>query len=209
MARTTLRTLAIAAGVSVSLVLANPAGAIDLSPLQQPNWAELTPQQREVLMPLSGEWDKLETYRRKKWLGIAQRYPSMTMEEQQRVQHNMRAWIKLTPAQRQQARERFKESLQKASPEHRQAIKQKWQEYSELPDAEKERLRKQPLYKTQPKSNTGKSTVRHQSSQSGITMQKPPTSASNPVPAMPAAPSIPAPATTTTQPQPVSPQPLQ
>ena len=169
MARTTLRTLAIAAGVSVSLVLANPAGAIDLSPLQQPNWAELTPQQREVLMPLSGEWDKLETYRRKKWLGIAQRYPSMTMEEQQRVQHNMRAWIKLTPAQRQQARERFKESLQKASPEHRQAIKQKWQEYSE----------------------------------------KPPTSASNPVPAMPAAPSIPAPATTTTQPQPVSPQPLQ
>ena len=206
MARTTLRTLAIAAGVSVSLVLANPAGAIDLSPLQQPNWAELTPQQREVLMPLSGEWDKLETYRRKKWLGIAQRYPSMTTEEQQRVQHNMRAWIKLTPAQRQQARERFKESLQKTSPEHRQAIKQKWQEYSELPDAEKERLRKQPLYKTQPKSNAGKSTANHPPSQAGIITQKPPTPASNPAPAMPAAPSIPAPTTAATQP--VSPQPL-
>lgn len=206
MARTALRTLAIAAGVSVSLVLANPAGAIDLSPLQQPNWAELTPQQREVLMPLSGEWDKLETYRRKKWLGIAQRYPSMTTEEQQRVQHNMRAWIKLTPAQRQQARERFKESLQKTSPEHRQAIKQKWQEYSKLPDAEKERLRKQPLYKTQPKSNAGKSTANHPPSQAGVITQKPPTPASNPAPAMPAAPSIPAPTTAATQP--VSPQPL-
>ncbi len=108
-------------------------------------------------MPLAGEWDKLESFRRKKWLGIAQRYPSMTADEQKRIQHNMQAWVKLTPAQRQQAREQFKKNLHQMPPERRQAIKQKWQEYNELPDAEKERLRQQALHKTaQPKSGAGK-----------------------------------------------------
>jgi len=210
MARTalSLRTLAIAAGVSISLALANPASAIDLHPIQQPSWAELTAQQREVLTPLSGEWDKLESYRRKKWLGIAQRYPSMTPDEQKHVQHNMQAWVKLTPAQRQQAREQFKKNLQKAPPE---AIKQKWQEYSELPDAEKERLRKQAMHKAQPKSSAGKSLPL---TKPGIIKATPATSAPlAPIvppakPGVPTASSVPAQAAIPAS-QPVSPQPSQ
>lgn len=145
MARTTtIRALRSAvAGISLALALLvalpEPASAI-VPPMSQPTWAELSAQQREILMPLSGEWDQLESFRRKKWLGIAQRYPTMTPDEQQRVQRRMKDWVKLTPAERQQARERYK-SLQKAPPEQREAVKQKWQTYKELPDTEKERLR--------------------------------------------------------------------
>ncbi|MBP9713655.1 MAG: DUF3106 domain-containing protein [Sterolibacterium sp.] len=102
-------------------------------------------------MPLSGEWDQLESFRRKKWLGIAQRYPSLPASEQQRVQHRMKAWINLSPGERQRVRDLYK-NLQKAPPEQRASIMQKWQEYKELPDAEKERLRKlQEQTRTQPK----------------------------------------------------------
>jgi hypothetical protein len=45
-------------------------------PLSQPSWSELNPDQKRILAPLSGDWDKMEGFRRKKWLGIAQRYQS-------------------------------------------------------------------------------------------------------------------------------------
>ena len=117
----------------LALALTNPANAVTIPPLKQPKWAELTPQQREVLAPLSGEWDKLESYRRKKWLGIAKRYPAMSAEEQQRIQRRMKDWANLSPEERKQAREQYK-TLQKVPPEKRQAVNQKWQEYKNLPD---------------------------------------------------------------------------
>ena len=152
--------LSIVAAVTLALTLAlinpaNPAHAGVIPPLKQPKWAELTPQQRETLAPLSGEWDKLESYRRKKWLGIAQRYPAMSVEEQQRVQRRMKDWASLTPEQRKQAREQYK-TLQKAPPEQRQEVKQKWQEYKNLPEAEKERLKQKATRKPQPKNGTSK-----------------------------------------------------
>ncbi len=151
MARTSLCS---AAGIALFLAFAAPAEAV-VGPLKQPNWVELTPPQREILAPLSAEWDKLESYRRKKWLGIAQRYPTMTAEEQQRLQRRMQAWIKLTPEERKQARERYK-SLQKAPPEQRQTIGQKWQEYKDLPEEEKEKLQRSASHKAQPKTAAGK-----------------------------------------------------
>lgn len=155
--------LSIVAAVTLTLALAltNPANAVIIPPLKQPNWADLAPQQREALAPLAGEWDKLESYRRKKWLGIAQRYPAMSAEEQQRVQHRMKAWANLTPEQRKQAREKYK-TLQKVPPEQRQAVNQKWQEYKNLPDAEKARLNQKASRKPQPKSGAGKSASKTQ-----------------------------------------------
>ncbi len=148
--------LTIVALVALVFALTLPAGAVVVvPPLKQPKWAELSPQQREVLAPLSVEWDKLESFRKKKWLGIAQRYPTLSPKEQQRMQHRMKAWVKLTPAERQRAREQYK-SLQKTPPEQRQAIKQKWDEYKELPDAEKERLKQSTKRKPQPKTAAGK-----------------------------------------------------
>ena len=147
----------IVAGITLAFVLALscPAHAV-VPPLKQPSWVELSPQQREVLAPLAGEWDKLEVYRRKKWLGIAQRYPAMSAEEQQRLQLRMKAWINLSPEERNRAREQYK-ALKKAPPEQRQAVNQKWEEYKNLPDAEKERLKQSAIRKPQPKSGAGRS----------------------------------------------------
>jgi len=143
--------------VSLVLVLGSfdPASAAIIPPLKQPKWVELTPQQREVLAPLATEWDKLESYRRKKWLGIAQRYPTQSVEEQQRIQRRMKAWASLSPDERKRAREQYK-TLQKAPPEQRQTVKQRWQEYESLPDAEKQRLQQDAKQKPQPKSGAGK-----------------------------------------------------
>jgi hypothetical protein len=105
-----------------------------------PNWAELPPQKQEILTPLAGEWNQLETWRKKKWLEIADRYPRMAAEEQQRVQRRMKAWVKLTPEERKAAREKYK-NVQQASPEQREALKKMWSEYQTLPEEEKERLK--------------------------------------------------------------------
>ena len=146
MARTTYLRRLIATGISLLLalivLLPQPAAAVIVLPLSEPVWADLTPRQREILQPLANEWDDLDGFRRKKWLGIAQRYPGMGFDEQQRVQRRMKDWVKLSPTERKQVRERYKD-LQKAPPEQRAVVKQKWQEYKDLPDTEKERLRQQ------------------------------------------------------------------
>jgi len=141
--------------LAISLAWLNPVSAAIIPPLKQPKWAELSPQQREILAPLSGEWDKLESFRRKKWLGIVQRYPALSADEQQRIQRRMKAWADLTPEERKRAREQFK-TLQKVPAEQRQTVKQRWQEYQSLPDSEKQRLQQNSKQKSQPKSGSSK-----------------------------------------------------
>lgn len=118
---------------------------------EQPEWFQLTPEQRAILAPLAKEWGEMDAFRRKKWIGIAERFPSMTPAEQESIQRNMREWARLAPEERRIAREKYK-SLLRIAPEEREAIKQKWQEYSALSEQEKEHLRSkapaQPKVKT-------------------------------------------------------------
>lgn len=107
---------------------------------EQPGWVALTPEQRTILAPLEKEWGQMDAFRRKKWIGIAVRYPEMTDTEQASMQRNMREWARLAPEERRIAREKYK-TLSRVSPEERQFVRQKWEEYSQLTDAEKERLR--------------------------------------------------------------------
>lgn len=118
--------------------LAANVGAV-VPELAQPGWSQLSSKQRHALAPLAGEWDAMEPYRRKKWLGIASRYDTMNPDEQLRMQNRMRDWARLAPEERRQAREKFK-TLQKVSPEQRNALRQNWEDYKALPDAEKKRL---------------------------------------------------------------------
>lgn len=106
----------------------------------QPGWSLLSTQQKIILAPLASEWDKLENIRRKKWLGIAERFPKMSQEEQSRVQVRMHEWAKLTPEQRAKARDSYKEFNQ-LTPEKKQALKQKWEAYSNLSDEEKKQVK--------------------------------------------------------------------
>ncbi|MQY51689.1 DUF3106 domain-containing protein [Rhodocyclus tenuis] len=108
----------------------------------QPTWNELAFQQQSVLAPLASDWDKMENYRRKKWLGIAQRFATMTPAEQQRVQAQMYEWTKLTPQQRQAARLKY-QTVNQLPPEKKQELKQQWEAYSSLPEDEKRRLQEQ------------------------------------------------------------------
>ena len=66
-----------------------------------------------MLAPLQPEWGQLDTLRRKKWVSIADRYPTMKPAEQQRLQKRMQEWAKLTPDERRAAREKY-QSLKKA-----------------------------------------------------------------------------------------------
>lgn len=110
-------------------------------PLDQPNWAKLAPEQKAILTPLAREWDAMDAFQRKKWLGIAQRYPSMSPAEQASMQRNMRGWARLAPEERKAAREKYKK-LKKVPPEQQQTVKQQWEEYRALPREERQLLRK-------------------------------------------------------------------
>lgn len=145
--------------LAVALWLAAPfSHAVIAPPLSQPSWSELSAEQKRVLAPLSGEWDKMDGFRRKKWLGIAQRYQSLSPDEQARMQRRMTAWAKLTPDERKSARDRYK-SLQKAPPEKKEAVKQKWEEYKVLPESEKARLKAEAARKPTPRPAPSKAAV--------------------------------------------------
>lgn len=121
--------------LAVAVAAAGAAGA----PKTKPAWAELTADQQGVLEPLKTDWDQLSTSRKKTWVGIASRYPSMKPEEQQRVQMRMQKWAKLTPEQRRAARERYR-SIGKLPPEKRESLRQHWAEYQALHPGEKRML---------------------------------------------------------------------
>jgi hypothetical protein len=97
--------------------------------IAKPGWTELTPGQQQVLAPLQPEWEQLDTVRRKKWVSIADRYPTMKPAEQERLQKRMQEWAKLTPAERRVAREKY-QSLKK-DPQKRDEVKRRWQEYEQ------------------------------------------------------------------------------
>ena len=106
----------------------------------KPAWAELTAEQQHVLAPLKADWDALEPERRRKWLGIAKRYPTMKPEAQARVQRRMQAWAKLTPEQRRQARENYKRLAKMPREDHKKDLREKWAEYQALPPHERQSL---------------------------------------------------------------------
>lgn len=106
----------------------------------QPDWKALTPTQKTILAPLEEDWNNMERFRRKKWLEIAARYPNLTETEQARVQERMQEWAKLTPAQRQAARDRYKALTQKTTAEEREALAQKWTDYQNLPESVRQQL---------------------------------------------------------------------
>lgn len=102
----------------------------------KPLWTDLTPAQQQALSPLSTDWDKLDQLRKQKWLALANKFPGMKPEEQQRVQDRMRDWVKLTPAQRRAARE----SYARAKKLNAEQKSEKWQQYQNLPEEEKKKL---------------------------------------------------------------------
>lgn len=130
--------------LSIALATLSMPGYTFVPPQPKSSWSALDAQQKRILAPLEGTWDGMDSFRQKKWLAIAQHYPTMGQEEKIRTQHHMAEWVKLTPEERKLAREKYK-SMQRTSPEKKAAVKQKWQEYQNLPESEKARLKTEAL----------------------------------------------------------------
>lgn len=101
----------------------------------RPLWSELSPQQQHVLGPLAADWDNLDTLRRKKWVTIANRYPKMKPDAQERLQTRMQAWAKLTQEERRMARDNYR-SLKKLPDPQRQEVSQKLQKRLSAPPSD-------------------------------------------------------------------------
>ena len=93
-----------------------------------PSWNQLPREQQQILAPIEAEWSTLDAVRKRKWIGIAQRYPQMSVEEQERLQRRMKDWASLTPEQRRAAREKYRE-FEQLGPDERQAVREKWEQY--------------------------------------------------------------------------------
>jgi len=121
------------AALIVSLCIAFSAAAAQTKPeakkIAKPAWTELSLAQQQVLAPLQAEWEQLDTVRRKKWVSIADRYPTMKPPEQERLKKRMQEWAALSPAERKVAREKY-QSL-KREPKKRDELKRRWQEYEQ------------------------------------------------------------------------------
>ena len=104
--------------------------------LDKPLWRELTPAQQAALEPLRPEWDAIDGVRKKKWLALSRRFASMNPAEQARVHERMRQWMRLTPEQRNLARENFNKA-RKLAPGDKAAT---WESYKQLTPGEKQRL---------------------------------------------------------------------
>lgn len=129
----------LATSVHTAIAVEPPTTAVIGTP-PQPSWNQLNTQQRNILAPLGRDWDGMENIRKKKWLGIAERYPVMKPDEQQRMLERMREWAGLSPSERAKVRDTYKD-FQQLPPEQKQVIKQKWEAYSNLTPEEKQRLR--------------------------------------------------------------------
>jgi len=147
------------AGIALSLAFSAPGWAATADPVlivtpPQPSWRELTIQQKIILAPLSDDWDSLEDHRQKTWLSIAERFHTMTSLKQRRIQGQMQKWGRLSPEQRQLARENFK-TIRKLPADKKLELKKKWEEYSGLSEQEKVRIkrdigRRRPLHHLEP-----------------------------------------------------------
>lgn len=129
-----------------SAALGTPGGKPAPKSLDKPLWRNLSPAQRTALAPLQAEWDQLEGMRKRRWLELSERFSSMSPLEQQRVHERMRQWMKLTPQQRNLARENFNKARNLA-PGEKIAT---WESYKQLPAEQKRKLAKSVTRKPSP-----------------------------------------------------------
>jgi hypothetical protein len=113
-----------------------PVRIAQVKPEAKPGWAELTAAQRNSLGPLAGTWSTMSAAHKRKWLAVAQNYPTMPPGEQARLHTRMAEWVALSPQQRTQARLNFAESSKLPVDDK----KAKWEAYQALSPEEKRKL---------------------------------------------------------------------
>lgn len=99
------------------------------------HWASLSAGDQSILAPLKDDWADLSVDQRLKWLDLSLRFPSMAVDEQQRVQERMAQWARMSSAERGAARLIFQETRQLSQKDRLE----QWEAYKGLaPDEKKE-----------------------------------------------------------------------
>ncbi|MBM3388977.1 MAG: DUF3106 domain-containing protein [Betaproteobacteria bacterium] len=99
-------------------------------------WSRLSAGDQAILAPLKDDWAELSVDQRLKWLELSMRFPSMAVDEQQRVQDRMMQWARMTTAERGAARLNFQEIRQFTAKERLE----QWEAYQELAPQERKEL---------------------------------------------------------------------
>lgn len=137
------RALVAALGALALAVSLQVQGAAPAAPKNDPKWSDLKAAQQRILAPLKEDWPTFDAQRKRKWIGVANRYPQMKPEEQARLQRRMKAWAALTPEERRAARDNF-QIVRELPSDQKQQIRQKWQEYQGLPEEQRRALAARP-----------------------------------------------------------------
>jgi hypothetical protein len=115
-----------------------PASAArSLIGLVTPLWVDLTAAQQQALQPFAAQWNTYPQAEKRSWVKLADRFKSMTPDQQTKLQIRMRDWAKLTSEQRIKARSNFGMAT-KATQEQRVA---EFEQYKELTPDQRRVLR--------------------------------------------------------------------
>ncbi|MBU3557995.1 DUF3106 domain-containing protein [Polynucleobacter sp. Ross1-W9] len=99
-------------------------------------WEGLKPAQQQILAPLESDWDYMLPDSRKKWIQVANIYPKMNTQDQERLQSRMTSWSNLSQKERRIARENYLASLKFPAEKKAEA----WSAYQKLSDEQKKKL---------------------------------------------------------------------
>ena len=143
-------------------------------------WESLKPAQQQILAPLESDWDYMLPDSRKKWTQVANIYPKMSTQDQERLQSRMAGWSNLSQKERRIARENYLASLKFPAEKKAEA----WSAYQKLSDEQKKKLADSEVKKKPTAANAP-------------TLQQHPISPKAALPNAVLAPSIPAPAEST------------
>ena len=99
-------------------------------------WEGLKPAQQKILAPLESDWDYMNPDSRKKWIQVANIYPKMSAQDQERLQSRMASWSNLSQKERRIARENYLSSLKFPAEKKAEA----WTAYQKLSDEQKKKL---------------------------------------------------------------------
>jgi hypothetical protein len=101
-----------------------------------PMWADLGPDQKIALAPLTSTWPALSAGQKGKWIALVRKYPQMSEADKSRLSDRMVDWAALSPKDRERARLNFAET-KKLDIDSRVA---NWESYQALPESKKQAL---------------------------------------------------------------------
>lgn len=71
-------------------------------------WSDLTAPEQHVLAPIQPQWKQLSDKQHHHFRHLAHQYPALSTDEKLRFSIRLSTWAKLTPRQRQAARDKYR-----------------------------------------------------------------------------------------------------